>query len=209
MAPDGLNRRTFLRAQGGTVVPAPHVRPGARNRDGRRRAAVRRIRRHGRRRRRRSRDHLEPHRSRGTPGRRVLDDRIVPGCQPGRRARRARGHGLHRPRRSLRVAARASAFSIASRSRACRPACWSEPIAGTFTTPPADARHATSPSPGRPTPSVKAGASTPTLGGMRLYEAMRQAGADVFIHTGDTIYADAPLAGRRSNWTTGACGGTW
>jgi alkaline phosphatase D len=28
---------------------------------------------------------------------------------------------------------------------------------------------------------------------MRLYEAMRQAGADVFIHTGDTIYADAPL----------------
>ena len=31
------------------------------------------------------------------------------------------------------------------------------------------------------------------LGGMRLYETMRAAGADVFIHTGDTIYADGPL----------------
>ena len=31
------------------------------------------------------------------------------------------------------------------------------------------------------------------MGGMRLYETMRTAGADVFIHTGDTIYADAPL----------------
>ena len=28
---------------------------------------------------------------------------------------------------------------------------------------------------------------------MRLYEAMRQAEPDVFIHAGDTIYADAPL----------------
>ena len=31
------------------------------------------------------------------------------------------------------------------------------------------------------------------MGGMRLYETMRGAGADVFIHTGDTIYADGPL----------------
>ena len=31
------------------------------------------------------------------------------------------------------------------------------------------------------------------MGGMRLYEAMRQVDADVFIDTGDTIYADAPL----------------
>ena len=31
------------------------------------------------------------------------------------------------------------------------------------------------------------------MGGMRLYETMRAAGADVFIHTGDTIYADGPL----------------
>jgi alkaline phosphatase D len=31
------------------------------------------------------------------------------------------------------------------------------------------------------------------MGGMRLYETMRTASADVFIHTGDTIYADGPL----------------
>jgi alkaline phosphatase D len=31
------------------------------------------------------------------------------------------------------------------------------------------------------------------MGGMRLYETMRTAEADVFIHTGDTIYADGPL----------------
>lgn len=31
-------------------------------------------------------------------------------------------------------------------------------------------------------------------GGMRAYEAMRRAGADFFIHCGDTIYADGPIA---------------
>ena len=31
------------------------------------------------------------------------------------------------------------------------------------------------------------------MGGMRLYQTMQTAGADVFIHTGDTIYADGPL----------------
>jgi alkaline phosphatase D len=33
----------------------------------------------------------------------------------------------------------------------------------------------------------------PEMGGMRLYETMQKVGADVFIHTGDTIYADGPL----------------
>jgi alkaline phosphatase D len=32
-----------------------------------------------------------------------------------------------------------------------------------------------------------------SFGGLRLYEAMRRAEPDVFIHCGDTIYADAPL----------------
>ena len=31
-------------------------------------------------------------------------------------------------------------------------------------------------------------------GGLQLYEAMRRAGPDVFVHLGDTIYADQPLA---------------
>ena len=72
---------------------------------------------------------------------------------------------------------------------------WSEPIAGTFTTPPAQSPRATR------DVTIAWTADTvgqgwgidPDMGGMRLYEAMRQAGADVFIHTGDTIYADGPL----------------
>jgi len=71
---------------------------------------------------------------------------------------------------------------------------WSEPLVGSFTTP------------ARPTETPRDVTIAWTadtvgqgwginveMGGMRLYEAMRQAGADVFIHTGDTIYADAPL----------------
>ena len=34
----------------------------------------------------------------------------------------------------------------------------------------------------------------PEWGGLRLYETMRRAQPDVFIHGGDTIYADQPLA---------------
>jgi len=34
----------------------------------------------------------------------------------------------------------------------------------------------------------------PDLGGMRIYEAMRQRNPDFFIHSGDTIYADSPIS---------------
>src|SRR6476646_2154079 len=71
---------------------------------------------------------------------------------------------------------------------------WSEPVIGSFATP---ARSSTAPR----DVTIAWTADTvgqgwginPEMGGMRLYEAMRQAGADVFIHAGDTIYADAPL----------------
>lgn len=33
----------------------------------------------------------------------------------------------------------------------------------------------------------------PDIGGMRIYEAMRQRRPDLFIHSGDTIYADSPV----------------
>lgn len=72
---------------------------------------------------------------------------------------------------------------------------WSEPIVGAFNTPFVGST--------RPSHDVTVlwSADTvgqgwgidPAMGGMRLYEAMRQTGADVFLHTGDTIYADAPL----------------
>ena len=69
----------------------------------------------------------------------------------------------------------------------------SEPMVGTFTTPQA----------GGPLRDVTVAWTADTvgqgwgidtaMGGMRLYETMRGAGADVFVHTGDTIYADGPL----------------
>jgi alkaline phosphatase D len=69
----------------------------------------------------------------------------------------------------------------------------SEPMTGTFTTPQARG----------PLRDVTIAWSADTvgqgwginaeMGGMRLYETMRKVGADVFIHTGDTIYADGPL----------------
>ena len=70
---------------------------------------------------------------------------------------------------------------------------WSEPIAGTFTTPPAA---------GAPRDVTIAWTADTVgqgwgidanMGGMRLYDTMRRVDADVFVHTGDTIYADGPL----------------
>jgi alkaline phosphatase D len=73
------------------------------------------------------------------------------------------------------------------------PSTWSEPIAGTFVTAPA----ATAP---RDVTIAFTGdvcgqgwGINPDAGGMRLFDTMRKAGADVFVHLGDTIYADQPL----------------
>jgi alkaline phosphatase D len=69
---------------------------------------------------------------------------------------------------------------------------WSEPQTGSFNTPPA-----------APSRSVRIAFSADTVGqgwginhefgGLRLYETMRRTEPDVFIHLGDTIYADQPL----------------
>ncbi len=70
---------------------------------------------------------------------------------------------------------------------------WSLPAQGSFTTPPA-----------QPTRDVTFAWSADTVGqgwginpewgGLRMYETMRAAEPDLFIHVGDTIYADQPLA---------------
>ena len=68
---------------------------------------------------------------------------------------------------------------------------WSEPVTGSFTTPPATPRDVT----------VAWSADTvgqgwginPEWGGLKLYETMQRAQPDVFINLGDTIYADQPL----------------
>lgn len=46
----------------------------------------------------------------------------------------------------------------------------------------------------------------PAIGGMRIYEAMRRAQPDFFIHSGDTIYADGPL---QDSVPDPSGGGTW
>jgi len=70
---------------------------------------------------------------------------------------------------------------------------WSLPEHGTFTTPP---------SAGAPRDvTLTWSADTvgqgwginPDWGGLRLYEAMRRVEPDIFVHCGDTIYADQPL----------------
>jgi alkaline phosphatase D len=38
----------------------------------------------------------------------------------------------------------------------------------------------------------------PDLGGMKIYDVMRQAQPDLFLHVGDTIYADGPLQAERN-----------
>ena len=114
--------------------------------------------------------------------------------QPSRRTRRAGGHGFHGARRPGRACLRASESSIACSSRACPIyAPGASQLTGSFTTPPPiqtprDVTIAWT------ADTVGQGwGINPDMGGMRLYEAMRRADADVFIHTGDTIYADSPL----------------
>ena len=71
------------------------------------------------------------------------------------------------------------------------PRAWSLPVAGSFRTPPAGAA------------DVRLAFSADTCGqgwgideargGLATYESMRGAGPDLFVHLGDTIYADNPL----------------
>lgn len=71
------------------------------------------------------------------------------------------------------------------------PGVFSEPVAGYFRAAPAL---------GRDVDFVWSGDTAgqgwginPELGGMRIYETMRGARPDFFIHSGDTIYADGPI----------------
>jgi alkaline phosphatase D len=68
---------------------------------------------------------------------------------------------------------------------------WSDPAAGSFTTPSAAPRDITL---AWSADTVGQGwGINPDFGGLRLYETMRRAQPDVFINVGDTIYADQPL----------------
>ena len=75
------------------------------------------------------------------------------------------------------------------------PGSWSEPVAGRFRTAPAPTGN-----PGRPLRIAFSGDCVGQgwgidrdRGGILTYETMRRAEPDVFIHSGDIIYADQPL----------------
>jgi alkaline phosphatase D len=67
----------------------------------------------------------------------------------------------------------------------------SEPVRGSFVTPPSVKRNIRFVWSGDT--AGQGWGINPDLGGMRIYETMRQAEPDFFIHSGDTIYADGPI----------------
>ena len=71
---------------------------------------------------------------------------------------------------------------------------WSDPIVGSFRTPVGPTGPLRDVTVAWTADTVGQGwGINPDMGGMRLYDAMQRVGADVFIHCGDTIYADNPL----------------
>jgi alkaline phosphatase D len=70
---------------------------------------------------------------------------------------------------------------------------WSEPASGTFLTPPSAQRPRDVKIAWSADTCGQGWGINPEWGGLRLYETMRRAEPDVFVHCGDTIYADAPI----------------
>ncbi|HSJ10579.1 MAG TPA: alkaline phosphatase D family protein [Longimicrobiales bacterium] len=71
------------------------------------------------------------------------------------------------------------------------PGAWSEPLVGTFRTAPTAAKRVRVAWSGD---MVGQGwGIDESRGGIRMYDALRRAEPDVFIHSGDNIYADQPL----------------
>ena len=69
---------------------------------------------------------------------------------------------------------------------------WSEPVTGSFSTAPWAASRDVTIAWSADTVGQGWGLN-PDFGGLRLYETMLKAEPDLFIHCGDTIYADGPL----------------
>ena len=152
-------------------------------------------RRHGRRRDRRPRDRLEPDRPAGADGRRVVDARVVRGRAPHGRPGGASRDGLHRPRRPL-----GPARGPDDRLPRAVPGPRRPPdLEPSGRRPLPDARPASTRA-----RDVRLAWSADTVGqgwgidlargGLRSYETMRRLEPDLFVHCGDTIYADNPLA---------------
>ena len=102
------------------------------------------------------------------------------------------GGGVHRPRRSRPACRRDNGFSIACSSKI-------SPTRAVSAFPPAERFYPRR----QPRATSRFAWSADTVGqgwgintawgGLRMYETMRLARPDFFIHTGDTIYADSPV----------------
>ena len=66
-----------------------------------------------------------------------------------------------------------------------------EPVGGRFVTPPVDRRDVTF-TWGADTVGQGYGINA-AMGGLKVYDTMTRAGSDLFIHVGDTVYADQPV----------------
>ena len=69
---------------------------------------------------------------------------------------------------------------------------WSAPITGRFKTAPTDARDVSFVWSGDT--AGQGWGINPAWGGIKLYETMRRTAPDFFVHSGDMIYADGPIA---------------
>ena len=71
---------------------------------------------------------------------------------------------------------------------------WSDPVSGSFATPPGRAASPRDVTIAWSADTVGQGwGINPDWGGLRMYESMRAAQPDVFVNVGDTIYADQPV----------------
>ena len=136
-------------------------------------------------------DGLEPDRSAGAARRALRHD---PDAAPGRADAHARADQRRPPTSRHASTSRSAAgqrifYEAASRMP---PASRASRSTGSFATPSRQPR-AGDRSPGAATPPARAGASIPAHGGMRIYESMRAREPDLFIHSGDLIYADQPI----------------
>ncbi|MBA3886475.1 MAG: alkaline phosphatase D family protein [Acidobacteria bacterium] len=71
---------------------------------------------------------------------------------------------------------------------------WSDPVSGSFPTPPSTARPRDVTIAWSADTAGQGWGINPEWGGLRLYDTMRRVQPDVFVHCGDTIYADQPIA---------------
>ena len=142
-------------------------------------------------------DPLGARRPAGPHAGRVGHQRELCRCEIGDRAGGARGHRFYRQARSRRPAAGPADRLPRQHGRPRR--CRSGQRAGPGRLPDAARRQAgRSASSGLADVAGQGWGINPDWGGMRIFETMRRLDPDFFIHSGDSIYADNPIAAEQA-----------